>query len=450
MIRWAMAAACALLVGCSPGPVTDPADPSAYAVRLAVVPAPGGAVQRIDLPAEALAALRSPNRGDIRLFDGAGTALPMAITGPSAGRAAIDAISLPAFPILGPAGALADEGAELRVEQRDGGRVVTLVRGPASASKPAVLGALFDTRGLGGRARTLRLDMTLPPQQPVDFSVETSPDLAIWTPVGGKILYRREAGGENAIGPEAIPLDDVDLAGRYLRVTWTSPQRLLAPVELRGAVVGIARRLGADDRPAIVTSPPRRIDAHDIRFALPRPMALAAVAIEPAAGEMLVPVTIHGRNAPDQGWTPIGSGSLRGGASAPVELSGAAFADYRIEADRRTPGFAAPPHLRLLFEPARLAVLFDGKPPYRLVAGAAGADSRYLPIGELVPGYRPGMEDSLPQAKVAATSAPVLALATPDDRLFSPRKALLWGLLLLGVAALGLMVWRLWRPARAA
>ncbi|MES2497430.1 MAG: DUF3999 family protein [Pseudomonadota bacterium] len=451
MIRSAMvmSAAVMLLAGCSIQDQGNPADPAAYAVRLAVTPAPGGSVQRIDVPAEALAALRSPNRADIRVFDGAGTPLSMAITGPAAGRAALDSVRLDAFPIVGPAGALTADDAELRIEQRDGDRVVTVVRGPTSGSKAVTLGALFDTRAIGARARSIRLDAVLPPQQPVTFAVEVSEDLANWSPAGGKILYRREAGQAGALGPEAIPLDDVDLKDRYLRVTWTSPQRLLAPVILRSAEIGIARRLGADERPGIATSPPQRIDAHDIRFALPRPVVLAAVTIAPAAGEMLVPVRLFGRNTSEQGWTPIGSGSLRGGGGVPIELTGAAYSAYRIEADRRTPGFAAAPGLTLLFEPARLAVLFDGKPPYTLAAGVARAESRYLAIGELVPGYRPGAEDRLPQATVTGTATPVLTLEQADDRLFSPRKALLWGLLLLGVAALGLMVWRLWKPAKA-
>lgn len=443
-----MAAACALLAGCSQEPAGNPTDPAAYAVRLAVTPTPGASVQRIVVPAEALAALRSPSRADIRIFDGAGTPLAMALSRPAGGAARLETVKLPAFPIAGPAGALAD-GAELKVEQRDGDRIVTVVRGPAAPVKPVTLGVLFDTRAIAARGRSLRLDAVLPPQQPVQFQVETSTDLADWTSAGGKIVYRRAADQAGAIGSEAIPLDDIDLKDRYLRVTWTSQQRLLAPVEIRGALIDVARRFGNDDRPSLATSPPRRIDAHDIRFALPRPIALAAVSIEPAAGEQLVPVQIFGRNAPDQGWTPIGSGSLRAGAPAPVELSAGAYSDYRIEADRRTPGFTATPRLKLLFEPARVAVLFDGKPPYTLAAGIANAESRYLGIDELIPGYRSGMLDRLPQATVAASATPVLALTQPDDRLFSPRKAMLWGLLLLGVAALGFMVWRLWKPAKA-
>lgn len=449
-----LAAAGALLAGCAQEPPGNPNDPTAYAVRLAVIPVPGAAgaatpsVQRIVVPAEALAALRSPSRADIRIFNGAGTPLAMALSRPSGGAARLETLALPAFPIVGPAGSL-DDGAELKVERRDGDRIVTVVRGAAAPTKPVTLGALFDTRAITARGRALRLDAVLPPQQPVQFRVETSADLADWTPAGGKIVYRRAATQAGAIGSEAIPLDDIDLKDRYLRVTWTSAQRLLAPVEIRGAKLDVARRFGNDERPVLATSAPRRVDAYDIRFALPRPLALTAVSIEPAAGEQLVPVQLFGRNAPDQPWTPIGSGSLRAGSLTPIELSGGAYGDYRIEADRRTPGFAAPPRLKLLFEPARIAVLFDGKPPYTLTAGVANADSRYLGIEQLIPGYRSGMLDRLPQATVAVSAAPILPLAEAEDRLFSPRKAMLWGLLLLGVAALGFMVWRLWKPATA-
>lgn len=165
---------------------------------------------------------------------------------------------------------------------------------------------------------------------------------------------------------------------------------------------------------------------------------------------MLVPVRIFGRNAPDQDWAPLGGGVVRGGGVEPIRLEGAAFSDYRIEADRRTTGFAMPPRITLLFEPMQLVVLFSGKPPYTLAAGAADADNRYLAVAEMIPNYRPGAIAALPVATVRAPApAPVLALASGDDDRVSQRRALLWGLLLLGVTALALMVWKLWRPKAA-
>jgi hypothetical protein len=440
------AVALLLLTGAS-----DPADgPGAdYALRLAVTPAPGAPLQRIDLPAQALAALRRPSRADVRVFDRDGTALPMALAAPAGGRAKLRTLRLEALPIRGPAGALAADGAALKVERRDGDQVVTVIQQGAADRSPVLLGALLDTRALDARGRRLALDITLPPEQPVDIAVESSPDLTSWTPIGGKTLYRRGGTAPAALGPEAIALGDAELRDRYLRISWTSPQKLLGPVELRGALVEVAERLDRAERPSIATSPPERIDAHDIRFTLPHAAPIAGIAIAPAAGEMLAPVRILGRNGPDQGWTPLGSGVVRAGDQAPIELSGLAFRDYRIEVDQRTPGFAAPPKLRLSFEPARIALLFDGKPPYRLAVGSDIAEGRYLPIGQLIADYRTGAEDKLSLATVATTPGALLALAADDDSLFSPRKTVLWSLLLIGVMALAWMVWRLWRPSNS-
>ncbi|RYD89471.1 MAG: DUF3999 family protein, partial [Sphingomonadales bacterium] len=94
-------------------------------------------------------------------------------------------------------------------------------------------------------------------------------------------------------------------------------------------------------------------------------------------------------------------------------------------------------------------VMLSGKPPYMLAAGAADAEDRYLALDDLVPGAKAGAIAALPVATVGASSAaPTVALAYPDDGV-DRRKLMLWGLLLLGVAVLALMVWRLWKPGPA-
>ena len=447
MIRAALAAAALALAACQPGPSNRGAAPSDYEVRLAVTPAPEGGVQRLDLPAEALAALRSPDRDDIRVFDGQNAPLTMALMdGGAAGG--VEQVRLEALPILGPAGTLGGEAMELRVQRQGGETIVTTVEAGEAPAAPVTLGYLLDTRAIAGRAINVRLDASLPAQQPVDILVEASENLTSWTPVGGRTLYRRTTDAAGALGPEAIELDDGDLNGRYLRVTWSSRQRLLAPVEIRSAEITVETP-GGDRRVAIATTTPRRVGAHDIRFSLPAAARLDAVAIAPAAGEALLPVRVLGRNAVDQPWALLGTGDLRAPTPRPVELEGGAFREYRIEVDRRTAGFAAPPRLSLLYRPASLIVLFEGAGPYTLAAGAAGAERRYLEPDKLIPGYRRGAEAGLPAATVAASPNPRVTLPAQGDGRASTRELALWGLLLLGVAVLGLMVWRLW-PRRGA
>jgi len=446
MRRWlALAMSLVVTAGCGAPKPADPADPQGYAVRLGVTPAPGAPLQRLGVPAEAIAALRAPDRSDLRLFDASGVALPLAAVAPAGDQARLGEVSLEAFPILGSTGALRADGAVLSIEDRDRGRVVRVTRTSPGDEGTAMLGALFDTRAIRDKVRSIRLDASFPAQQPVNFAIETSADLSDWTPLGGRILYRRAADRADALGPETIPLGEADLRGRYLRVTWTSPSRLLAPVIVRAATFATARAVDGE-RPAIATSPPALLEAHEVRITLDHAIAPAAMRIVPQAGEMLVPVRVLGRNAPDQGWTALGAGTLRQGGAAAIALAGGTWSQYRIEADRRTPGFAKPPAIELVFAPLQLVTLFSGKPPYTLSAGMAAADNRYLAIGELIPGWRPGAEDRLPQAAVATTPGAMLALAADPSGVLDRRKALLWGLLLAGVVALGWMVWRLWRP----
>lgn len=452
MIRWTVPTLIALaLAGCSEQQAQDPARPDAYAVRLPVVPAPGGPLQRLSSPAMALAALTAPDRSDLRIFDSTGAALPIAATAPPGGAAELRTTTLAALPILGSGGdALKATGAELVVEEFGGARVVRLTQAAKGGeAQPVILGVLLDSRAIADPVRSLTLDARWPAQQPVNFIVEASGDLRHWAPLGGRILYRKTADPTGAIGGEAIDLGEADVHGRYLRVRWTSPSKLLGPVTVNGAMVTTMHRMGGD-RPAIEIATPRRANAHELRFGFDHALAPAGLRITPSRGEMLVPVRVLGRNAPDQEWTPLGAGVVRGGGSEPILLEGTAFSDYRVEGDRRTAGFAAAPRVALLFEPMQLLVLFNGKPPYTLGAGATKAENRYLAVDDLIPDYRPGAVAALPVATVRTpTPAPILALASGDEDRLNQRKALLWSLLMLGVTALALMVWKLWRAGRS-
>lgn len=453
MIRWTMIAiaAATLLAGCSERGTQDPVRPDAYAVRLPVVPALGGPLQRLSPPATALAALTAPDRSDLRIFDATGAALPLAATAPPGGAAELRTLTLAALPILGSGDdALKAAGAELVIEEFGGARVVRLTRAAKDGeADPVVLGVLLDTRAIADPVRSLTLDARWPAQQPVTFIVEASGDLRHWTALGGRVLYRKSADRAGAIGGEAIDLGGAAIRNRYLRVRWTGPSKLLGPVTVSGATITAAHRMGGE-RPAIETAPPRRADAHELRFGFDHALAPAGLRITPIRGEMLVPVRVLGRNAPDQDWTPLGAGIVRGVGSEPIRLEGTAFSDYRVEADRRTAGFVAAPRIALLFEPMQLLVLFNGKPPYTLATGAAGAENRYLAPDELIPDYRPGAVAALPVATIRAPAAtPILALASGDEDQLNQRKALLWSLLMLGVTGLGLMVWKLWRTRAA-
>lgn len=124
-----------------------------------------------------------------------------------------------------------------------------------------------------------------------------------------------------------------------------------------------------------------------------------------------------------------------------LAINGAASSRFRVAADSRTTGFAAPPTISLSFAPMQVVVLFSGKPPYTLAVGAQAAGKRYLDLTELVPDYRPGAETKLAQATVATDASARLALVADDSRLFDRHRVFLWVLLLGGVAVQCLALW---------
>ena len=463
----------------------DANSPQSYAQRLPLATVPGAALQRVVLPAQVLAALQTADYRDIRIFNAQGQPVPMALA--AGGSATVLAatekqITLPAYPILGGAGAsagtLAQEGLSLRIEEQQGRRVVqinTSAGTPAAPSGQQLLGALFDTRTLGAPAVSLALDVDLPPAQPVSFQVATSRDLTHWSPLASTVLYRAPAqngaAGAAQLGSSTIHLTGADLKDQYLRVTWAPAQGgvdLAANVALRGATVTTSRSAAAAARPTVQVNLPTQNKPHELGFSLPFATPVAAIGITPQGSNVLVPVRVLGRNGNQQPWTSLAQAVVYSLQTAGVDQRSAAITlpsyqgnswrDIRVEADTKTPGFTVPPAVSVEFDPVQLVFVASGDAPFTLAAGlpatdAQAAASAYLPLQSLVPGYQPAQENTLPLARteVAAAGAanvPASVQAPDLSNKTSTKTMVLWGVLLAGVLALGLMAWALARQTR--
>lgn len=449
--------------------------PAAYAIRVPVTLAADAPLQRVMLPAEVLVRLQSPGYADVRLFNGAGQPVPMALAGVATASAPEESVTLPAYPILGAAstGTAGLEGLSLRIEERQGQRVVqidtaatTTTAGPATPQ--AERGALLDARNVQLPVARMALDVDLPAGQPVTFRVQASKDLQHWQPLAETVLYRADAAAAptapGRLGNEQIDLQRADLKGHYLRVTWGD-----AAVTLRGATLATSRSKGPRERVSASMATPALANPRELVFALPFATPVAALAITPPGSNVLIPVRVLGRNHREQPWSPLASAVVykmaTGGkeqSSGPVELGGASVREIKIEADPKTPGFAVAPALALQFEPAQLVFLASGQGPFTLAAGLPGATaaaSAFLPLASLVPGYQPAQEITLPVALADVARADITGGQPADGALvpvaaasggISTRSAVLWGVLLAGVAALGLMAWLLLRQTKQA
>lgn len=430
--------ALALLGACAKEAPRDPAKPDSYAASFAVTPAEGGPEQRITVPVQALLALRNPTNTDLRLFDATGRSLPLAMVWPAAQETTVQTV--PAYPVLGRSVPSAD-GVALTIGADRVARVVPLA-GAAGPERPVA--ALIDTRGVTAPASALLLDLGYPEGQLVNLTVAASADLATWDVLRGYTVFR--SGGADVVGPARVPLGDVSLKDRYLRVTWGDAQG----VAIRQAMVQVRTGKAQLSIP-VPARGARLVGTHDLQLALPPGEGPVALRIQLAGGEGLIPVTFASCVGREDPWQPLGAATLRGENFAVLPLNdarpatGMVGSDVRIEADKRTPGFTAPPKVELLYAPVELVARFSGKPPYRLSAGLANAEGAFLQLEDIVAA---GGVAKLPLAAVEAGSVPVVDIAPAQTGgPFAGRKVALWLTLLAGVATLAFAVLRLLRKA---
>ncbi|MGA1797654.1 DUF3999 family protein [Sphingomonas sp. 4RDLI-65] len=435
-----LALAVGMLIAAAPAGSDD--DPQSYARRVPIVVAPGSTVQRLAMPAAMLAASRTANLSDIRVFDATGRQMPIARIASAAGPA--KRYDLSALPILGGTDALTVTGVSLRLDGTGNARVAQVDGTPSGRPAEAIIvGVLLDTRAVAGRADMLTLDADVPRAQPVTFTVEASADLKDWRPLGAQVVYRT---ADNAVSP--LKLGGAVLDDQYLRVTWRAASRLLSPVTIRKAALFL--HPAAATAVSIAASLPPLDDAHAVEFEWPSASALDTIQIVPTGNDMILPVHVFGRDDREQRWTRIGSGTAVRASAGPtppqaIALDGRRYRTVRIEADRRSPGFSSPPTIRLGFSPRAILFLAAGKPPYILTSGRTDAADIYLPAGTIM---SQASGSTVPSATAIAAQG-VLRLAPVSDATAVRRQILLWSVLLAATALLTAMAWMLWKRSIA-
>ena len=256
-----------------------------------------------------------------------------------------------------------------------------------------------------------------------------------------------------------------DSPGRFVRLVWAEPAA--APV-LTGASVLVAerQRVAVDSTRELTFAPSAEpagaapADAATTRalhFDLGGVLPLVDVELRFDAGTHVAPVRLQGRARADQPWRELGSGVFyrleRGGdvGSAPAIALPVAVRYLRLVPDERAAsldGVAA----RLVVHASLASLVFaaQGEPPFRLLAGSRDAPAGALPVSAVVPQLdsersRFGRA-TLGAFMVDEAAARVAEQASRQARL---RPWLLWGVLLVGVAGLGALVWRLARSSPA-
>jgi hypothetical protein len=432
--------------------------PEDFARARALHPADGTLVQRVAVPADLYEWTARQDLGDVRVFNGAGEAVPYAFRPPQPAETVSEWQPMPVF-ALPPPGA---DGTPAEVSVRLGGDGAVVAVLGATDSRTGLSSYLVDAGATVDAIYSLSLRW--PPEQR-DFvsriRIEASDDLNHWRVVSSMSTVARLTTTDHRV--EAKLVEFPSTRARYLRLSQLdgATPLALAGVDVRGHRPGHVQRHWKT-LTGVAESGGHQFDAGGtfpidrIRVDLPRATYLAEARIHSRASSAHA-WRLRGQQKFYRVALPVADGGSDTGATADTEASTIVTGDAMVmtaSADRFwrvewvTPQ-ALQPTVDIGWRPEELLFLLQGEPPFRLAYGLAGIAGVAWPIDDLAErfGARPLSQiDTLPQAtlgevEVLGGAASLQEPPTPVNW----TTLTLWLVLLAGVSLVGALAYRLVR-----
>jgi len=445
------------------------ADPAPYRYSAPIAIAASAPFVQIALPPAAYAHAEQDELRDLRIVDARGERAPFALLAPRSTLHTSQQVReamlypLPAKPSAAgvwpsPVDVVVEGD---RISVRRHGATATAPRAPRESG-----GWLVDsgeTRAGDLPPQSLMLTWSGPAEFSAAYRLESSDDLRQWRPAGtGQVMALQSPAG--SLTQPVVPLPDA--TGRFVRLVWADSAD--APA-ITGASVLVAERhlVALDSARELAIAPSAEpagrfaLDAasrRTLHFDLGGALPLIDVDLRFAAGTHVAPVRLQGRNRVDEAWRDLGAGVFyrleRGGqvGQAPAIALPVTVRYLRLVPDERAAALDA--NGATLVVHASLASLVfaaQGEPPFRLLSGSVDAPAGALPVATLV-AQLDTERARFGRAELGAFSADasVERAAVRAEEQARWRPMVLWGVLLVGVAGLGVLVWRLARTAPTA
>ena len=409
-----------------------------FDVRLAIEAPADASLLQLKLPADVYRAVRHADLRDVRIFNAAGEAVPMARlprpTETQALRVERPLVALPARAAAVRDGVTvhASGAASVRVE----------VDGAAPVTMTALPGYLLEVKDFDATIDALTL--VWPESTPFEaaVSVQASDDLQQWRSVAHRTALLSLGGGEARIVQDRVALPAV--RARYLRIDWVGTP---PPVSLQRAVLLNHRRSATVAREWVELT--GQVDAKNIDFTSPGLFPVDALRLVPVSDSDVISARVASRAAVSGRWQwrarTVGyrlqqAGGMDEGEATTIALTRDPLWRVTLDADA-----AVAPRLALGWTPESVAFVARGAGPYTLAVGHASAPSVWQTPGQVVPGFGTDRAATLVSARVLSGEAPVAAAPREPAPWQAGSHWWLWGALLLGVGVLGAMARGLWR-----
>lgn len=459
----ALIALCWLAATCAAEAPTD------FAFRAALTADGKDALYQFALSPDIYRGSNDPGLSDLRVFNGAGEALPYAFAPrprPESSEASPIALTVFALPVAANAGAA---GQAVRVETNASGAVTRVELAPgAMGSGQALPGSasyLIDASALKVPIQAITLEVTSASDYSGRARLSESDDLSSWHDiVADAPILGLTQGGQRRLERQRI--DFGTRSPRYYRVSWEgmpADARLSAalgrPGDLQTPVQYQWQRVTAE-------APDARSGVYLFDSKAHFPADLLRVGLPQA--NTVARVQILSRNRTDDAWRTVTHATVyrlnsKGGEiispALPIARDGDRYWQIRLD-----PGSAGLGNGQVQLELGWIAqeIVFAarGSPPYVLAFGQRNATATALAIDTLIPGYAiepSAAAGTAPAAGLTPVRATLLAPnGTPElapESAFSERlnarTVVLWVVLCAGVALLGWMALRLLKQMHA-
>jgi len=438
--------ACLLLAGPALAAEFKPMD---YAYRAPLFVNGRAALNLVPLPAEVYRVSTRTDLGDVVVVNNLDEVVPFAVRRPAPPPEPTAAsVPLPLFPLTSP-GNLPGEALRLRLRSGSTSVDIDQPAAPSGARPPAAY--LLDLRGLAEPLTRLRLSW---PDDAPDFSarlsVDTSTDLVRWVPVAGiaAVAHLHYAG-------QAFERADIELPGvrgQFLRIAWQG----VAPVVLTAASgEHRVRRPESVRLQAQAAGTPAGTGEFDYDVGARLPLDRVSLALPEQ--NTVVDVEFLAQLADTGDWRSVARGRIYRLAVAgesdlvnpPLEIKATPARHWKVRVAAAGGGVGhGAPSLEGGWLPDELVFVARGAPPFRLLYGNAAATPLAVDAATLVDLSGALRTAGRPLEPVRAVLGPPAELGGPDrlvPQVPPPdwKRWLLWGVLVLGVAMLARMAYRL-------
>ena len=346
-----------------------------------------GPIHALELPLDVYRTVRRPDLGDIRVFNGAGEAVPHGLRNVAAEPEAVrQKEGIPFFPLYESAGAAVQTDLAMRVTRNTAGTIVNIDSGPKKgAEEPRITGYLLDLSALKWPLGELAFEWQASQETSlINISLQHSSDLQYWSPlVAAATLVDLQHGGQR-VEKRTVPLSYKPQ--KYLQLTWQGggpPLRLTQITGYSQIIQSLQRRQWADLADGAVHAAGKELTV-EYETTLNLPVSSAQIAFHVA--NPLARIALQSRPSDKESWRTrceqvfytlsFAAAEVRNEPCVFAPTSDRLWRALVREDGAGIAGRSQVPALQLGWRPSELLFIARGTPPFLLAFGSAKLENQ--------------------------------------------------------------------------